>query len=221
MRGRRRHARVARAVTVLTGVMGALLIPSTVQAAPALDLPSVPPVLSLPSLPAPSAIVPSVVSAPVSVLATTVQRVTEAVPSLLTPPTTPPPSGPSRAPGPLSTAPPTPPTPAPAVAASTAVAPSPAAPPASRQQPGAVVTRPQPPSSGPPRPSKPGRTGAARPRAAVVDQIMTAGRRAAVPLALVGLLVGFLALQGALDRRDGRLASAPLRADRGLEFGEA
>lgn len=219
MRSRRRQLRAALAVAVLTGVLGGLLTPTTARAAPVEDLPSVPPVLVVPSLPAPAAILPSVVSAPISVLASTLQQVTQVAPSLLTPPTTPPPPGPSRSPVPLSTVSPTPAPPSPA-----AVAPSPVAPPASRQQPGAVVTRRPPPSSRPlrQRPAvNPSRTGAARPRPAVVDQITTAGRRAVVPLALIALLVGFLALQGALDRRDGRLADAPLRADRGLEFGEA
>jgi hypothetical protein len=43
-------------------------------------------------------------------------------------------------------------------------------------------------------------------------------RRTAFPVALVLFAVGFLAVQGRLDRRDPKLASAPLRADEGLAF---
>jgi hypothetical protein len=51
--------------------------------------------------------------------------------------------------------------------------------------------------------------------------VATVGKKSVVPLVLVGLLAAFLVLQGVVDRRDPKLAEAPLLADRGLEFGPA
>jgi hypothetical protein len=51
--------------------------------------------------------------------------------------------------------------------------------------------------------------------------VATVGRKTAIPLVLVGLLVAFLLLQGVVDRRDPKLVNAPVNAESGLEFGLA
>ena len=129
----------------------------------------------------------------------------------------------SRAAAPVTVTPPAPappaPPPAPAVSPTPTPSPAPAAPTSPRPGPAPA------PAAGPTTPavSVPVLTtvpaaepGLIRQAARVATE---ASKKAAFPLVLLALMILFLALQDQIDRRDPKLARAPVHAGRDLEFG--